>query len=357
MKKYETSRAVVIERPHHAVIRDISLPKVDDESVVIRTTWSAISTGTEIKIWNGKTGKLGGELWYPTVPGYEQVGVVEWVGPKAKPTVDGRRLEVGQRVMANEVRQYPASLCASWGGQVEYTVKNPTVSGSVFDWPAIIPDGVTDQQACLAYLAAVAHKGIEKVGIHPGESVLVVGAGAVGVSAAQLARIYGCGRLLLLDKSAWRLERVKALVDETICIDGSDPFAHEAVWAANGGIGVYVLIEATGDSAVLNWTRKMVREGGWEIGDDGARIHFQGDYPEPVSLTPYQEWFNRNLRVSMSCALLPGGKEKMLELIRTGRLNADLLWDKAIKLADVPQEYAELERHRSTRMKTLVDWS
>lgn len=353
---YTTTQAIVIEKPRHAVVKEIPLPAVDDASVVIRTTWSAISTGTEVKVWNGKTGKLGGELWYPTVPGYEQVGVVEWVGPKAKPTIDGRRLEVGQRVMANEVRSYPKPYCASWGGQVAISVKNPAVSGSPFDWPTIIPDGVNDRQAAVAYLAGVAHKGIEKVGIRPGESVLVIGAGAVGLSAAQLARIYGCGRLLLLDKSAWRLERAKPFMDETICIDAAAEFAHEAVWAANGGRGVDVLIEATGDSNVINGTRKMVREGGWELGDDGARIHFQGDYPEPVCLTPYQEWFNRNLRISMSCALLPGSKEKMLGLIAAGTFNADVLWDKEIALADAPQEYAELERHRATRLKTLVNW-
>jgi NADPH:quinone reductase-like Zn-dependent oxidoreductase len=150
MKTYKTSQAIVIERPRMATIREIPLPEVDDTSVVIRTTYSAISTGTEIKVWNGTTGKLGGNLWYPTIPGYEQVGIVEWVGPKAKKTVDGRDLQVGMRVMANEVRKYPLPFCASWGGQVAYSVKNQTVSGGGFDWPAIIPDNVTDEQACVA---------------------------------------------------------------------------------------------------------------------------------------------------------------------------------------------------------------
>jgi threonine dehydrogenase-like Zn-dependent dehydrogenase len=290
------------------------------------------------------------------VPGYEQVGIVEWVGCNAKPTFDGRVLEVGQRVMANEIRTYPSPLCASWGGQVAWSVKNPTVSGGPFDWPSIIPDNITDQQAVVAYLAAVAHKGIEKVGINKGESVLVIGAGAVGVSAAQLARIYGCGRLLLMDKSQWRLDRVKHLVDETICVDGGAPFAHELVIEANGGKGVDVLIEASGDSNVINWTRKMVREGGWDLDDDGARIHFQGDYPDPISLTPYQEWFNRNLRISMSCAILPGGKEKILELISNGQFDADVLWDKEIALESAPSEYEELDLNRLIRMKTLIDW-
>ena len=90
---YETSRAIVIEKPRHAVVKEIPLPAVDDQTVVIRTTYSAISTGTEVKVWNGRTGKLGGELWYPTVPGYEQVGVVVHVGKKAMKDANGANLD------------------------------------------------------------------------------------------------------------------------------------------------------------------------------------------------------------------------------------------------------------------------
>ena len=353
----DTTKAIIVERPRHAVVKEIPLPKIDDESVVVRTTFSAISTGTEVKVWNGKTGKLGGELWYPTVPGYEQVGVVEYVGPKAFKDVNGRPYEVGMRVMANEIRKYPPPHCASWGGQVGISVKNPTVSGSAFDMPAIIPDDVTDQQAVVAYLAAVAHKGIEKVRVYFHETVLVIGMGAVGLSAAQLARIYGCKKLILMDKSSWRLDRAKKFADEAICANAAYEEAVEALAEVTGGRMADVVIEASGDSTVPNNLRKMVRAGGWARDDDGGRIHLQGDYPEPVVLTPYQEWFNRNLRISVTCAILPGGKETILGLISEGKFDTDVLYDKTVALEDAPSQYAELEKHRDTRMKTLIRWS
>jgi len=353
---YKKTEAIVIEKPRHAVVKEIPLPEVDDESMVIRTTYSAISTGTEIKVWNGKTGKLGGELWYPTVPGYEQVGVVEYVGPKAMTAFDGAPFAVGKRVMANEIRYYPTPYCASWGGQVALSVKNPTVSGSPFDNPAHIPDGVTDQQAVMAYLACVAHKGIEKVGINKGDTVLVIGMGAVGLSAVQLARITGCERLIIMDKSAWRLERAQSYANVAIHADAAHEAAVEALADATGGKMVDVVIEASGDSTVPNNLRKMVREGGWDRGDDGGRVHLQGDYPEPVCLTPWQEWFNRNLRISVTCAILPGSKEFILGLIAEGKFNTDILWDKEITPKEAPAEYAILEQDRATRMKTLIKW-
>jgi 2-desacetyl-2-hydroxyethyl bacteriochlorophyllide A dehydrogenase len=349
---YEKARAVIIERPRVASVREIRLPPVDDESIVIRTLYSAITTGTEIKTWNGKTGKLGGKLWYPLVPGYEEVGVVEYVGPKARKTAAGETLKVGDRVMANEVRAYP-DYCAAWGGQVGIAVKNAATAGSPFDPPARIPNGVSFQEAAVAYLPAVAKKGIEKVGVHPGETVVVIGMGAVGLSALQLAKLAGA-RVIGIDLCEWRANRARKLADHVVTCDGAA--AEGPVAEATNGRMADVVIECSGCSAVVDHISPLVREGGWERDDDGGRIHLQGDYPDPISITQYAQWFNRNLRISTSCALKPGGKEEILRLIQEGKFDAHVLWDKEIPVDDVPNEYPELEKHLATRLKTVIRW-
>jgi len=349
---YDKAKAVIIERPRRASVREIRLPEVDDESIVIRTRYSAISTGTEVKTWNGKTGKLGGKLWYPLVPGYEQVGVVEYVGPKARKTAAGASLKTGDRVMANEVRLYP-DYCAAWGGQVGLSIKNPQTAGSPFDPPAKIPDNVSFQDAILAYLAAVAKKGIEKVGIHPGETGVVVGMGAVGLSAVQLAKLAG-GKVIAIDISDWRVQRAKKFADHVICAPGSN--AVGPVADLTNGRMADVVVECSGDSDVVDHLCQLVREGGWERDDDGGRIHFQGDYPDPISITQYAQWFNRNLRLSTSCAIKPGGKEEILQLISEGKFDAKALYDKEITLDQAPDEYAELEKNRANRLKTIIKW-
>ena len=57
-----------------AVVEEIPLSPLDERTVVVRTRYSAISTGTEMKVFKGLSGHLGGALWYPLVPGYEEVG-------------------------------------------------------------------------------------------------------------------------------------------------------------------------------------------------------------------------------------------------------------------------------------------
>ncbi|MFI4911964.1 MAG: zinc-binding dehydrogenase [Sedimentisphaeraceae bacterium JB056] len=353
---YKTCKAIIIQKPLHAEVKEIKLPEVTDESIVIRTFYSAISSGTEVKTWNGKTGKLGGELWYPLVPGYEQVGIVEYVGPKAKmKTALGEDIKVGDRVMSNEIRNYP-DYCAAWGGQVEISVKNSSTAPSPFDMPAIIPEKLSFQDAVVCYLAAVAQKGINKVGIKEGETVIVTGMGAVGLSALQLAKLAGA-KTIAIDKGQWKSDRVKSIADHVICHNASYETLIPMVADITKGRMADVVIEATGDSKVINNLRKLTRDGGWEIDDDGARVHLQGDYPEPVCLTPYQEWFNRNLRLSMSCALRAGDKESILKLASEGKFNTDILWDKEVPLEQAPFEYADIENNRDNRMKTLIKWN
>lgn len=350
---YEKAKAVIIDRPRAASVREIRLPAVDDESIVVRTVYSAITTGTEIKTWNGRTGKLGGKLWYPLVPGYEQVGVVEYVGPRARKTAAGAVLKEGDRVMANEVRCYP-DYCAAWGGQVGLSVKNATTAGSVFDPPAKIPDGVSFPEAVVAYLAAVAKKGVEKVGVRAGETVVVIGMGAVGLSAVQLSKLAGA-TVIAVDISEWRANRAKPFADHVLVCDGAA--AADPVAAVTGGRMADVVIECSGCSNVVDHLSPLVREGGWERDDDGGRIHLQGDYPDPIAITQYAQWFNRNLRISTSCALKPGGKEEILQLMKEGKFDARALWDKEIHVDDVPNEYPELEKHLPTRLKTIIRWT
>ncbi|OHB52696.1 MAG: hypothetical protein A2Y12_03300 [Planctomycetes bacterium GWF2_42_9] len=352
---FEICKAIIIEKPLKAVVKDIRLSEVTDESIVIRTMYSAISSGTEVKTWNGKTGKLGGELWYPLVPGYEQVGVVEYVGPKAKmKSALGETYKVGDRVMSNEIRNFP-DYCAAWGGQVGISIKNSFTAPSPFDMPAIIPDNLSFQDAVVCYLGAVAKKGIDKVGIKKGETVIITGMGAVGLSALQLAKLAGA-KTIAIDKGQWKIDRVKKYADYTICHNAAHENLISLVADITGGRMADVVIEATGDATVVNNLRKLVRNGGWERDDDGGRIHLQGDYPDPICLTPYQEWFNRNLRISMSCALRAGDKESILKLASEGKFDTKILWDKEVPLEKAPFEYEDIDKNRDNRIKTLINW-
>lgn len=352
---YSKSSAVVFERPKQAVLKEIRLPDVDDETIVVRTRYSGLSTGTEMKVYNGITGPLGGNLWYPLIPGYEEVGEVVFVGDKAAKTYAGEMLKIGDRVMANEVRKYP-EYCAAWGGQVEHVVKNRKTAGAPFDRCALIPDGVTYQEAVVAYLACVAKKGIDKAAIKQGETILVIGMGNVGLSALQLAKLAGAGKVIAMDVTEPRLKRAKKFTDLCIHLGKDIEAAVQSLAEMTDNRLADVVIEASGSSASVAETYRFVREGGWENGNNGGRIHLQGEYPDPIIINPYWRWFNKNLTISTSCAVNPGDKEAILALIRDKKFDAQCLITREMPIQEAPAAYDLMNRERDEIPKILFSW-
>ena len=341
--EYEKGKAIIFVKPKEARIKDIRLAEVDEETIVVKTKYSGISTGTEMAVFNGE--ESGDEVWYPCVPGYEEVGEVVYVGKKAFKTNTGETLKVGDRVMANEVRYYPDYM-AAWGGQCGYAIKNPKTSPALMDRPAKIPDNVSYQEAVCAYLAGVAKKGIDMVGGNKGECFLVIGMGLIGLSAVQLAKIYGAGRVIAADINDTRLKVAKRFTEYTIDLKKPDPI--KELLDMNDGKKVDVVIEASGNPKVVDDVFDYVRPGG--------RIHLQGQYRQPIIITRYARWNCSDLRVSASIAINPGDKEAVLRLISEGKLEVKGLWTKEYYVDDAQKAYEEVNKNKYDILKILFKW-
>ena len=190
MNEYKTSRAVVIERPYKADLREIKLTEPMPDAFIAKTTFSSISSGTDMKTYKGMQHPE--QCCYPLVPGYETAGVIVKV-PDAGADLShfpesAQKLKTDDRVMINECRKY-GNVCSAWGGGSEYTVKDSNTTNDQFDYMAKIPGNVTDIQAVLAYLACVPLKGIKRMTLRKNETVVVIGAGMVGISAIQELKI------------------------------------------------------------------------------------------------------------------------------------------------------------------------
>ncbi len=343
---YEKAKAIVFERPKVVAFKEIPLTPVDDDTIVVQTTMSGISSGTDMKTWLGLQ-HPGNNVWYPLVPGYEAVGRIVHVGKNV------RDLQVGQRVMANECRAYPQQ-CAAWGGNAAYIIKNRTTGCTGMDAVAKIPDNVSDEEAVVAYLACVAKRGIDKVAVLPEETVLVIGAGNIGLSACQLFRLRGAGRVILMDIHPTRLLLGRKYADEVI--DNSRGDGANLLRQMTGGKGADVVFETSGNALVIGELNRYLRDGGWDAGSEGGRIHLQGDYPQAIVIDQYHRWFTKNCSISMSCAFRPGDKPELLKLISEGQFDAKGLYSKVAPVADCAVAYQELHRNRYDLLKILFKW-
>ena len=141
------------------------LPPLQPHEVLIQTTAGAISTGSELPIYCG-TARSTEPIRYPRMTGYESTGVVIGCGSNVK------RFQVGDRVIAF----YGHRTCA-------------IVSGAK---AIAVPDNVPDALALLSILTCDVSKGIRKVAPQPDESVLITGAGTIGLLTIFMLKALEC---------------------------------------------------------------------------------------------------------------------------------------------------------------------
>ena len=314
IQDFKTSRAVVIERPYKAACREIELTKAQPDAYIAKTTISSISSGTDMKTWRGLQHPE--QCYYPLVPGYETAGRIVCVGPEA----DGS-LKIGDRVMINECREF-GNVCAAWGGNSEYTIKDSYTATSPFDYMVKIPDNVSDRDASLAYLPCVALKGINRITLCEGEYVVVIGAGMIGISALQILKILNPStKTICIEHNAFRRSIAEKYADYVFSVER----AVKEISNITNGKMADKLIECSGNPLVVGTLHQYIKDGGWHKDDTPAHIHLQGDYPENIIMDAYHRWFVKNCTITMTCALAPGCKEQILEWISEGKFDTSNL--------------------------------
>lgn len=343
---YKTSKAIVIERPYVAAFREIELTDPMPDAYVAKTRFSSISSGTDMKTYKGLQHPE--QCYYPLVPGYETAGVIVAAGPKS----DGR-FQVGDRVMINECRKF-GNVCAAWGGGSEFTIKDSNTTNDTFDYMVKIPDNVSDMEASLAYLPCVALKGIRRLTLKEGETVVVIGAGMVGISAIQILKII-CPSLTVIsvEKNAFRRKIAEMYADVTL----DSETAVESIRQITRGKMADKLIECSGNPEVVGTLHKYIKDGGWRFNEESAHIHLQGDYPEKIIMDSYHRWFVKNCTITMTCALAATCKEQILQWISDGLFDVKRLPVEVWPASKCREAFAYKEEKGEDVFKIMFDWS
>jgi (R,R)-butanediol dehydrogenase/meso-butanediol dehydrogenase/diacetyl reductase len=125
-----------------------------------------------------------------------------------------------------------------------------------------LPDELSYEQGALVEPAAVAAWGIEQGGVRPGDTVLVTGAGPIGALAVLAARAAGAGAVYLSEPNAKRAERARGLDATAIFDPRATDVVAELRERSEGGLGVDVAIECSGNEAALRACLGAVRTHG-----------------------------------------------------------------------------------------------
>ena len=339
--------ATVIERPNEANFREVILTPKQEDTVVCKTYMSAISTGTDMKTYHGLQHPE--QCWYPLVPGYENMGIVLEEGSYAA------GFKKGDRVMINECRRYE-DVCAAWGGGTLICHKDSKNAGGDGDPLCKVPDNVTDEQAVLAYLATVPLKGIENFKFKEHDTVLVFGAGMVGISAMQIIKIKcPTATVIAAEPHPYRQSIAKFYADHVITPDEAGLKQLRDI--TNGKLADKI-IECSGNPAVPGTLWKYLKEGGWasDNSDEPGHIHLQGDYPEKLVFDHYHHWFCRNATISMSCANKWRGKPEILKWMSEGKFDTSHLPCEIWEAGKAKEAFEYQHKKGMECFKILFDW-
>ncbi len=342
-REYHESDAVVIEQPGKVCFRKIRLAPARPGAVVAATRLSSISSGTDMKTYLGLQPPQ--SLYYPCVPGYENMGTII--------DIDGTStFAVGDRVMINECRKF-GDVCGAWGGSVRYAVKDEFTAPSVFDYMVKVPDNVSDRDAVLAYLPSVVLKGLRRVPLASGQTVVVTGAGMIGISALIILKLLQPGiTTVSIERNASRRRIAAHYADHVFAPQTAE---RELAELTNGTLADAV-IECSGNAEVVGGLHRYLKEGGWGHDDPPGHVHLQGDYPGRIVLDAYNFWFNKNCTITMTCALGPGCKEQILEWMSQGKFDTSHLPLETYPVERCAEAFRRKAEAGDEVFKILLDW-
>ena len=227
------------------------------------------------------------------------------------------------------------------GTQAEY-VRVPFADTSTYP----IPDGVSDEQMLM--LADIGPTGYE-VGVlngrvEPGDVVVVVGAGPVGLSAIMGARLFSPLHIVAVDRDESRLLAAKS-VGADITTSGSGTDVVQLVRDLSDGLGADVAIEAVGISETFELCAAVVRPGG--------RVANVGVHGAPATLHLEDLWI-RN--VTITTGLVDTySMPTLIRLVQGGRLDLGPLVTHRFMLDDLAQAYDVFaDAGRSGTLKVLL---
>lgn len=309
-------KALVYHGPGMSAREEVDDPRlVEPGDAIVRVDATTIC-GTDLHILRGDVP----EVPAGTVLGHEAVGTVVETGPEV------RTVRAGDRVLVSCIsacgrcaacREAAYGQCRGGGGwqlghlidgtQAEF-VRVPFADTSTHPLPGSLSDA---EAVLLADILPTAYEvGVLNGGVRPGDTVVILGAGPIGLATVATASLFSPGRIIVFDPATDRLEAARRLGADVIGDPGDQPEA--LVRDLTDGLGADVAVEAVGLPETFELCTRLVRPGG--------RVANVGVHGAPATLRLDQLWA-RNLTITTGL-VDTRTTPTLLPLLAAGRLPA-----------------------------------
>ncbi|MFC3197996.1 zinc-binding alcohol dehydrogenase family protein [Parapedobacter deserti] len=207
-------------------------------------------------------------------------------------------------------------------------------------------DGLDVDQLSLVEPLAIGAHGVRRAGIRPGEYVLVMGAGPIGIGTMLLAQAAGA-HVIIMDTNTHRLHHCSTLADNLVTIDATSGNVYDQVQSHTHGDMAGVVIDCTGSQLAIT--------NGFSYLAHGGRYVLIGLQQEDIAF-PHPEFHKRESTLLSSRNALTEDFDWVTHLLQEGAIQPDMFITHRITHTELPNALADLLDPASGVIKAVVDF-
>ena len=340
-------RALLLSEYKTLSVVDMPTPEIGDDDVLVRVRACGIC-GSDIHGYDGSTGRR----IPPLVMGHEAAGVIEQVGRGVQGFEPGQRVSFDSTVSCGTChfcRRGQINLCDN-RTVLGVSCGDYRRHGAFAEYVAVpsrilykLPDSLPFERAALIEAVSVAVHAVSRHVPKPDDTVVVVGAGMIGLLVIQVLKAKGPKDIVAVDLDPRKLALAQRM-GATRTLNPKDNDLQAAVRGLTGGRGADVSFEVVGHGDTVLSAIRSLRKGG--------TIVLVGNLSPTVEL-PLQEVVSRELSVLGSCAS-SGEIPECIELLARGIVDVDPIISLKASLDEGPELFARLYAGDETLMKVII---
>lgn len=259
-----TMRAAVLQRPLHMTMEMRTRPVAAAGEVLVRVKSVGVC-GSDVHYYtHGRIGPFVVES--PLVLGHEMAGIIEAVGKGVSEERISERVAVEPGVpdrTCEFCRRGRYNLCPN----IKF-MATPPVDGAFLDYIVIpsdfafkLPDRISLDEGALMEPLSVGVYAVHRSGLKAGQTVLIIGAGPIGLVTLQAARAAGAGSITVIDLDLGRLTLAKKL-GATHVVDAKEGAVSEQISSLTKEQGIDIVFEAAGSPKTAGLAVHLAKRGG-----------------------------------------------------------------------------------------------
>ena len=341
-------KALIYTKPYSFEYSDFPDPSAGDDDVLIRVKACGIC-GSDVHGYTGKTGRR----IPPLIMGHEAAGIVERLGKNVSGFEKGERVCFDSTVYCNKCEACRLGSFNRCDKRQVLGVSVPAFKrhGAFAEYVAVpswivskIPDELSFVNAALLEPASIGTHAANRAPISNKDTVVVIGAGTIGLFILQAARLRGAAKVIAVDINEFRLYLAKKLgADKLINPLKSD--LSEAVLQETEGKGANITLEAVGYAKTFSDAVSITRMGGHVVAVGNLEKKAEFDLQQLVAR---EHTFTGSYASS-------GEFRDCIKLVASGKINVEPLISDVLPLQEGPDAFDRLLKAEENLVKIVLE--